>query len=38
LLEPYLQIAKSEAADTANVIIRPPIAWALAVPAALALQ
>ena len=28
----------SDTADTANVIIRPPIAWALAVLAALALQ
>src|SRR5438034_11608718 len=28
----------SETADTANVIVRPPIAWALAVLAALALQ
>ena len=31
-------IAMSDTADTANVIIRPPIAWALAVLAALALQ
>ena len=28
----------SDTADTANVIIRPPIAWALALLAALALQ
>jgi hypothetical protein len=28
----------SDTADTANVIIRPPIAWAVAVLAALALQ
>jgi protein-S-isoprenylcysteine O-methyltransferase Ste14 len=34
----FTNLAMSDTADTANVIIRPPIAWALAVLAALALQ
>ena len=34
----FTNLAMSATADTANVIIRPPIAWALAVLAALALQ
>src|SRR5262245_40633565 len=33
-----LDLAMSDAADTANVIIRPPIAWALAALAGFALQ
>src|SRR5260221_13242348 len=34
----FNNLAMSGTADTAHVIIRPPIAWALAVLAALALQ
>src|ERR1700676_703298 len=34
----FTNLAMSDTADIANVIIRPPIAWALAVLAALALQ
>ena len=34
----FTNLTMSDTADTANVIIRPPIAWALAVLAALALQ
>src|SRR5262249_52288965 len=34
----FTNLGVSNTADTANVIIRPPIAWALAVLAALALQ
>jgi protein-S-isoprenylcysteine O-methyltransferase Ste14 len=34
----FINRAMSDTAGTANVIIRPPIAWALAVLAALALQ
>jgi protein-S-isoprenylcysteine O-methyltransferase Ste14 len=34
----FINLAMSDTADTANVIVRPPIAWALAVLVALALQ
>jgi protein-S-isoprenylcysteine O-methyltransferase Ste14 len=34
----FINPAMSDTADTANVIVRPPIAWALAVLAGLALQ
>jgi protein-S-isoprenylcysteine O-methyltransferase Ste14 len=34
----FTNLAMSTTADTANVVIRPPIAWALAVLVALALQ
>jgi protein-S-isoprenylcysteine O-methyltransferase Ste14 len=34
----FINLAMSDTAGTANVIVRPPIAWALAVLVALALQ